>query len=48
MLINWNKPDNYLNFGHIKFIEYTGKWPRLCVGILTLEIDGIPYKFGVK
>ena len=23
----------------VKFIEYTGRWPNLCRGILTLEID---------
>ena len=25
---------------HVKFISYTGKYPNLCGGILTLEIDG--------
>lgn len=25
---------------HVKFIEYTGNWPGLCFGTLTLEIDG--------
>lgn len=24
----------------VKFIEYTGKWPNLCSGELTLEIEG--------
>lgn len=24
----------------VKFVEYTGKWPNLCRGELTLEIDG--------
>ena len=24
----------------IKFISYNGKWPSLCHGTLTLEIDG--------
>lgn len=31
---------------HVKFIEYTGKYPNLCRGVLTLEIDGVQYKFG--
>lgn len=30
----------------IKFIEYTGKFPTLCNGKLTLNIDGIPIIFG--
>ena len=25
---------------HVKFISYTGKYPNLCSGIITLEIDG--------
>lgn len=24
---------------HVKFISYTGKFPNLCSGVLTLEID---------
>ncbi len=31
---------------HVKFISYTGKYPNLCSGILTLEIDGKTYRFG--
>lgn len=31
---------------HVKFISYTGKYPNLCRGVLTLEIDGIEFKFG--
>lgn len=31
---------------HIKFISYTGKYPNLCSGILTLEIDGEKSVFG--
>lgn len=30
----------------IKFISYTGKYPCLCSGILTVEIDGKEYCFG--
>ena len=33
MLINSNKEN-------VKFISYTGKYPNLCCGDLTLEIDG--------
>lgn len=31
---------------HVKFIDYTGKWPSRCYGTLTLEIDGKRYTFG--
>lgn len=31
---------------HVKFIEYTGKYPTLCMGVLVLEIDGQRYYFG--
>lgn len=30
----------------IKFISYDGKYPNLCNGILTLEIDGKTVTFG--
>ena len=33
---------------HVKFISYTGKYPNLCSGILTLEIDGNTVTFGSK
>ena len=32
---------------HVKFIDYTGKYPNLCSGILTLEIDGEKATFGL-
>lgn len=31
---------------HVKFISYTGKWPNLCDGLLTLEIDNEKVTFG--
>lgn len=31
---------------HVKFISYTGKYPCLCSGILTLEINGKKVRFG--
>lgn len=31
---------------HVEFVEYTGKYPNLCDGILTLKIDGQIQKFG--
>lgn len=31
---------------HVKFVSYTGKFPNLCGGILTLEIDGKEVRFG--
>ena len=41
---------NYMNdehdTEHIKFVSYTGKYPNLCSGILTLLIDGVQCKFG--
>ena len=30
----------------ITFINYTGKWPNLCSGVLTVEIDCKEIKFG--
>lgn len=31
---------------NIKFISYTGRYPNLCSGVLTLEIDGEIVRFG--
>lgn len=31
---------------HVEFISYTGKYPNLCSGILTLKIDGEEHRFG--
>ena len=31
---------------HIEFVNYTGAWPSLCAGILTLIIDGETVTFG--
>ena len=31
---------------NVKFISYTGKWPNLCSGVLTVEIDGKQVGFG--
>lgn len=41
MIINKNTDSE-----HVKFISYTGKYPNLCGGILTLEIDGRTIRFG--
>ena len=41
MLVN-----NNMESQHVKFISYTGEYPNLCSGTLTLEIDGIEYTFG--
>lgn len=30
---------------HVKFVQYDGRYPNLCSGMLTLEIDGDQYKF---
>lgn len=31
---------------HVEFISYTGEWPNLCSGVLTLKIDGEEVRFG--
>ncbi len=31
---------------HVKFIRYTGRYPNLCSGELTIEVDGKIYTFG--
>ena len=45
MLINSNKESTT---EHVKFISYTGKYPNLCRGDLTLEIDGEKVIFGSR
>jgi hypothetical protein len=40
-----NKGNNKTS-SRVKFISYTGEYPNLCSGVLTLEIDGTQYKFG--
>jgi hypothetical protein len=34
------------NAGHVGFVSYTGQYPNLCRGILTLNIDGKEVRFG--
>lgn len=41
MLINLPKETK-----HVEFISYTGEYPCLCSGILTLKIDGKKVRFG--
>lgn len=31
---------------HVEFVSYTGKYPNLCGGVLTLRIDGEEVRFG--
>ena len=31
---------------HVEFVDYTGRYPHLCHGVLTLMIDGKPVTFG--
>lgn len=31
---------------NVKFVSYTGEYPNLCQGVLTLEIKGETYRFG--
>ena len=40
-LVNF-KPEN------VEFVSYTGKWPNLCSGILTLKIYGEEHRFGYR
>ncbi len=42
MIINSTNKENK----NVKFISYNGKYPCLCSGVLTLEIEGKEYKFG--
>lgn len=42
MLIN---NETYME-NNVKFVSYTGKYPNLCRGVLTLEIEGVEWKFG--
>lgn len=41
MVVNQEMPKE-----NVKFVSYTGEYPNLCSGILTLNIDGIDYTFG--
>lgn len=38
--------DSNKKIGHVEFVSYTGKYPNLCRGILTLKIDGETVTFG--
>ena len=42
VIFNEDSCDNNDNseYGHVKFISYSGKYPNLCSGRLVLEIDG--------
>lgn len=31
---------------HVEFVSYTGAYPNLCCGVLTLNIDGKAVRFG--
>lgn len=42
MVINSSK-DNV-----VEFVSYTGKYPTLCMGTLTLKINGTNYSFGMN
>ena len=34
------------NIGTVEFISYTGEYPNLCRGVLTVKINGKEFKFG--
>lgn len=44
MLSNGYESFNYSK--RVQFISYTGEYPQLCQGVLTLLIDGKEYTFG--
>ena len=44
MLINF--VPNVITSNCVKFVSYTGKWPCLCMGLLTLNIEGKEVTFG--
>ena len=44
MLVNKNNAVN----SNVEFVSYSGKYPCLCMGMLTLKIDGEEVKFGNK
>ena len=44
MLVNKNNAVN----SNVEFVSYSGKYPCLCMGVLTLKIDGEEVKFGNK
>ena len=37
-----NRPTN----AKVEFVSYTGRYPNLCSGVLTLKINGTTYTFG--
>lgn len=45
MLINYNSENQG---SHVKFISYESSAYALCLGTLTLEVDGQTYTFGQK
>lgn len=46
MLVNKKNKSGTSGTSRVKFISYTGEYPHLCSGVLTLEIDEKEYKFG--
>lgn len=44
MIVRSNSDTNCTS--HVEFMSYTGSYPNLCSGILTVKIDGKIVKFG--
>lgn len=38
--------DIHRDGGSVKFVSYTGRYPTMCRGVLTLEVNGKEYMFG--
>lgn len=37
--------NGYQTTENVEFVSYTGRYPNLCSGVLTLKIDGTEYQF---
>lgn len=46
MMIVYTNTENISKTEHVEFVNYTGSFPNLCRGVLTLKIDGEIVKFG--
>lgn len=47
-MVVYDKTSPLVENEHVYFLNYTGDYPNLCRGILTLKIDGKVIQFGDK